>query len=88
MDYVGDQEICAKGDGAGQEAFENKYPAPCVVAFFAVHLADCTGKEASNCGCKLCRAEEKGILSLSFGASVPYADQVEAWSLISQTFRV
>lgn len=54
MDYVGDQKVGAKGSDAGQEAFEDEYPAPCVVASFAVRLADCTGEEVSECGCKLC----------------------------------
>lgn len=71
---VGNEEECGQGDDAGQEAFEDEYPAPGVVASSAVHLADCTSEKASKRGGELRRAEEEGISTLRFGAFVPHAD--------------
>ena len=85
---VGYDEVRSEGDDAGQDTFEDKDPAPSMVALDVVHFVDGGSEQAVKRICKLCGYEEESKSLLSLCSFVPPADQVETCSEVRVSRRI
>lgn len=66
-----EQEESHKGDGNGQEAFQNENPTPPFLTCDSIHFHNCVCQQARKGACDASRAEEETLAEGEFFGAVP-----------------